>query len=108
MNKVENQVSTGLGDFRSAADNASYWSIATKMTSNVGALGAVSSALSESQSMVSTMSTALHGLDFGDGCDQERSRHGVSAGADLKAIQTDITAQQASLISIGSRRLSTA
>ena len=55
----ENQVSTGL-KISSAADNASYWSIATSMNSQVGALGAVSSALSESGSMLCTMSAALH------------------------------------------------
>ena len=32
LNKTENQISTGLR-ISSAADNASYWSIATKMNS---------------------------------------------------------------------------
>ena len=58
MNTTENQISTGLA-ISSAADNASYWSIATQMNSDIGALGAVNSALSESQSMIATMTTAM-------------------------------------------------
>ncbi len=100
MNKVENQVSTGLA-ISSAADNASYWSIATQMTSNVGALGAVNSALSESQSMVSTMTTALQtSISVMDAIKQDLTT-ASQPGANLKAIQQDITAQQQSLISIG-------
>ena len=85
----------------SAADNASYWSIATKMTSNVGALGAVNSALSESQSMVSTMTAALqHSISVMDAIKNDLVT-AAQPGADLNAIQQDITAQQQSLISIG-------
>lgn len=58
MNKYENQISTGLA-IAGASDNPSYWSIATSMNSDVGALGAVSSALSESASMLSTSTAAL-------------------------------------------------
>ncbi len=100
LNKTENQVSTGLA-ISSAADNASYWSIATKMTSNVGALGAVNSALSESQSMVSTMTTALNtSISVMDAIKNDLVT-ASQPGADLNAIQQDITAQQQSLISIG-------
>ena len=59
LNKVENQISTGKR-IGSAADGAAYWSIATKMSSNVGALGAVNDALSESSSLVGTMSAAMN------------------------------------------------
>jgi flagellin len=101
LNTVEKQVSTGLA-IGSAADNASYWSIATKMTSNVGALGAVNSALSESQSMVSTMSAALGtSISVMDAIKNDLVT-ASQPGADLKKIQTDIAAQQASLVSIGS------
>ena len=84
MNKVESQVSTGLA-ISSAADNASYWSIATKMTSNVGALGAVNSALSESQSMVSTMTAALqHSISVMDAIKNDLVT-AAQPGADLNA-----------------------
>src|SRR5208283_4434795 len=93
MNTVESQVSTGLR-ISSAADNASYWSIATKMTSNIGALGAVNDALSESQSMVSTMSSALNtSISVMDAIKNDLVT-ASQPGADLNKIQTDISAQQ--------------
>jgi flagellin len=101
LQKTENQVSTGLR-INTAADNASYWSIATKMKSSVGALGAVNDALSESQSLVSTMTSALNtSITVVDQIQKDL----VTASqpkADLNALQTDIAKQQASLISIGS------
>jgi flagellin len=100
LNQVQNEVSTGLA-ISSAADNPSYWSIATKMTSNVGALGAVNSALSESQSMVSTMSSALTtSISVMDAIKNDLVT-AQQPGADLNAIQTDINAQQQALESIG-------
>jgi flagellin len=101
LNQTENQVSTGLR-ISSAADNASYWSIATKMTSNIGALGAVNDALSESQSMVSTMSTALHTTISVMTAIKDDLVTAAQPGADLAKIQTDISAQQNLLVSIGS------
>lgn len=101
MNHIENQISTGLA-ISSAADNASYWSIATQMNSQVGALGAVSSALSESSALVSTMSSALTSTI--SVVDQIKNDLVTASnpGADLGKIQTDISAQQALLVSIGS------
>ena len=59
LNQVENQVSTGLA-IANAPGNPASCPIATKMTSDAGALGAVNNALGDSQSMVSTMSSALN------------------------------------------------
>lgn len=101
LQKTENEVSTGLR-INTAADNASYWSIATKMKSNVGALGAVNDALSESQSMVATMTSALNkSIDVVNAIKNDLVT-ASQPGADLTAIQTDIAKQQAALISIGS------
>jgi flagellin len=100
LNQVQNEVSTGLA-ISSASDNPSYWSIATQMTSNVGALGAVNSALSESQSMVSTMSSALNTTISVMDAIKNDLVTAQQPGADLQAIQTDITAQQQALESIG-------
>jgi flagellin len=58
LNKVQNEISTGLA-VSGPSDNVSYWSIATKMQSDVGALGTIDAALSESQSLVGTMTAAL-------------------------------------------------
>jgi flagellin len=100
LNNVESEVSTGLR-INSAADNPSYWSIATKMTSNIGALGAVNDALSESQSMVATMTSALNtSISVMDAIKNDLVT-ASQPGADLNKIQTDITAQQNLLVSIG-------
>jgi len=100
LSKYENQVSTGLS-ISSASDNAAYWSIASKMSSNVGALGAVSNALSESSSLVSTMSTALtQTISVLDSIKNDLIT-AQEPGASLSSIQTDIAAQQQLLMSIG-------
>jgi flagellin len=59
LNTYENQISTGLA-ISSAKDNAAYWSIATSMNSQIDTLGAVSSSLSESSSLLSTMTAAMN------------------------------------------------
>src|SRR5271163_694952 len=101
LNQYENQISTGLA-ISSAADNASYWSIATSMTSNVGALGAVSSALSESSSMLSTTTAALQAtVSVMDAIKNDLTSAAANPNANMTAIQTDITAQQQLLLSIG-------
>ncbi|MGA9487246.1 MAG: flagellin [Methylocella sp.] len=100
MNTTENQISTGLA-ITSAADNASYWSIATQMNSDIGALGAVNSALSESQSMIATMTTAMQStISVMDAIKNDLTT-AQQPGASLTKIQTDITAQQNALLSIG-------
>ena len=96
----EKQVSTGLR-ISSAADNASYWSIATSMSSQVGALGAVSSALLESSSMLGTMSAAMQStVSIMDNI-QNDLLTAQQPGTSLSKIQTDISTQQQLLISIG-------
>jgi flagellin len=100
LNTVEKQISTGLA-ISDASDNASYWSIATKMNSNVGALGAVSSALSESGAMLSTMSAAMTSTISVMDVIKDDLISAQQPGADLGKIQTDISAQQNLLVSIG-------
>jgi flagellin len=100
LNQVQNEVSTGLA-ISNASDNVSYWSIATEMNSDVGALGAVDSALSESQSMVATMSAAMNSTISVMDAIKNDLVTASNPGADLSQIQTDITAQQNILLSIG-------
>ncbi|HUI20607.1 MAG TPA: flagellin [Methylocella sp.] len=101
LSQTENQVATGLS-ITNASDSPSYWSIATQMNSDVGALGAVSSALGESQSMVATMSAAMvASISVMDAIKNDLVT-ASQPGANLTDIQTDITAQQNSLLSIGS------
>jgi flagellin len=96
----EDQVSTGL-KVQTAADNAAYWSIATKMTSQNDALGAVSDALNESGSLLSTMTAALNSTITIMDAIQKDLIAAEQPGADFSSIQTDIAAQQTALISIG-------
>jgi flagellin len=100
LNQVQDEVSTGLA-ISSASDNVSYWSIATKMQSDVGALGAVDSALSESQSMVATMSAAMNSTISVMDAIKNDLVTASNPGADLNQIQNDISAQQNLLLSIG-------
>ncbi len=76
---TEKQISTGLA-ISSAADNATYWSIATQMQSDVGALGAVNESLSQSSSIVSTMTQALQQAISVVQRDPQRSRHRFKPG----------------------------
>jgi flagellin len=101
LNKYETQVSTGLR-IATAADNASYWSIATKMSSSIGALGSVSDALSESSAMITTMNSALTGSISVLNAIKNDLVAAQEPGADLTKIGTDIAAQQKQLFSIGS------
>ena len=100
LNKTEKQISTGMA-ISGASDNASYWSIATKMNSNVGALGAVSSALSESGAMLTTMSAAMTATISVMDVIKDDLVSAQQPGADVDKVQTDITAQQNLLVSIG-------
>jgi flagellin len=100
LQTTESQVSTGL-KISTAADNAAYWSIGTKMSSQNDALGAVSDALNESGSLLSTMTTALNSTITIMDSIQKDLIAAEQPGADLSSIQTDIASQQQALLSIG-------
>jgi flagellin len=90
LQKTQNQISTGL-KVSTAADNASYWSIATQMRSDNGALGAVKDALNTGGAMLDTMSAAVNStIDV-----MNKIKNNLVAakqpGADLTKIGTDMT-----------------
>jgi flagellin len=58
LNKTQGQISTGLR-VGEASHNASYWSIATQMKSDNGALGAVKDAIGQSKAMINTFTSAM-------------------------------------------------
>lgn len=88
LDKTESQVVTGL---RMA-----------KASSNMGALSAVNDALGESQAMVSTLRSALYtAISVMDAIKNDLVT-ASEPGADLNEIQTDISARQNLLVSIGS------
>jgi flagellin len=105
LNTYENQVSTGLA-ISGASDNAAYWSIATSMNTQIGALGAVSSSLSESGSLLSTMNAALQQtvtIMNNINNDLLTAQGLVNEGdtTDLSKTQQDISDQIQSLLSLG-------
>jgi flagellin len=106
LNTYENQISTGLA-ISGAKDNAAYWSIATSMNSQIDSLGAVSSSLSESASLLSTMTAAMNQtVSVLDNIkvDLTTASSLVNEGGDSSDIadtQDDINDQIQSLISLG-------
>ncbi len=106
LNTYENQISTGLA-ISSAKDNAAYWSIATSMNSQIDSLGAVSSSLSESSSLLSTMTAAMNQtISVLDAIQTDLTTASglINTGANADQIadtQDDITDRIQSLISLG-------
>ena len=90
------QVSSGL-KVASASDNAAYWSISTTMKSDTSALSAVSDALNLGSSVVSTASSALNSTLTLLSKMKADLVTAQTPGTDRAQVQTDITAQQASL-----------
>ncbi|PVE20226.1 hypothetical protein DC522_33590, partial [Microvirga sp. KLBC 81] len=91
MNKNQNQISTGLR-VAEASHNASYWSIATGMKSDNGALGAVKDSIKQSKAMINTFTSAMDKtLTY-----LNKMKEGLVAasqpGADLAKIQTEFKA----------------
>ena len=102
MNMFENQISTGLA-IGGASDNAAYWSIATNMTSETNDLASVSGALSQTASMLSTTTNALQAaISVVDKISADlTTASDTNAASSMAEIQSDITAQQQNLLSIG-------
>uniref|UniRef100_UPI004044FB00 flagellin N-terminal helical domain-containing protein n=1 Tax=Microvirga sp. G4-2 TaxID=3434467 RepID=UPI004044FB00 len=91
MSKNQGQISTGLR-VAEASHNASYWSIATGMKSDNGALSAVRDSIGQSKAMINTFSSAMDKtLTY-----LNKMKAGLVAasqpGADLQKIQTEFDA----------------
>jgi flagellin len=99
LGQVQSQLSTGL-KIQSAADNSSYWSIATTMSSDNGALGVVSSALATSQSMLSTFNSAVVATISVVNQIKNDLVSAQNPGSNITQLQSDINAQQAALLQI--------
>jgi flagellin len=101
LEKTQSRISTG---FRvgSAQDNAAYWSIATTMRSDHGALGTVSDALGLGQA---TVDVAYNAIQTSIDTVTEIKKKLVAArepGVDKTKIQSEITELQQQLRSVGS------
>ncbi|WP_181704774.1 flagellin [Chthonobacter rhizosphaerae] len=97
MDGVQNRIATGL-KVGSAADNASYWSIATTMRSDNMALGAVKDALGLGAATVDVQYTALNSTV--DVMKEIKARLVAAQSGNPKLIQADITQLQDQLKTI--------
>jgi flagellin len=91
LNTTQNQISTGLA-VGSAADNASYWSIATQLGSDGGVVNAVNSALGESTQVLSTATSAINSIITTINSIETALTQATNPGAAITEIQTTITA----------------
>ena len=98
---TQSQISSGLR-IATASDNAAYWSIATKMKSDVSALSSVSDALSLGASALSTGTTAMTAEISTLQAMKASLVSAQQAGTDRVSIQSSITAGQAQLKSTAS------
>ena len=99
LTMTQNEISSGLA-VANASDNAAYWSISTSMKSDVSALGAVTNALNLGASVLNTATSAMTSVE---GILKQMKADIVTAqtsGTNATQVQSDITAQQQSLISI--------
>ena len=96
---IQNQVSTGLR-VADASDNAAYWSIATSMRSDTGALSAVSDALNLGSSTLGIATAALNSTLTIMNKMKADIVTAQTPGTDKTQIESDIAALQSSLRSI--------
>ena len=89
LKSTENQVSTGLA-VSSAADNASYWSIATQLNADSGVVTAANSALAQSQSVLSTASSAIGSITSTINSIESALTQASNPGANLANINTTL------------------
>ena len=90
LSTTEKQVSTGLA-VSTAADNASYWSIAAQLGSDSGVVTAANQALSQSQSVLSTASSAIASITSTINSIQTALTQASNPGASITNIQTTLT-----------------
>ncbi|MGI4765407.1 MAG: hypothetical protein ACRYGP_10155, partial [Janthinobacterium lividum] len=99
LNKTQGQISSGLA-VANASDNAAYWSIATSMKSDVSALGAVGNALNLGASVLNTATSAMNSVETILKQMKADIVTAQTSGVNLGQVQSDIAAQQQSLVSI--------
>ncbi len=99
LGKIQGQISSGLA-VANASDNSAYWSIATSMKSDVSALGAVTNALNLGASVLGTASSAMNSVETILKQMKADIVTAKTSGTDATQVQSDITAQQQSLVSI--------
>ena len=99
LTKTQAQISSGLA-VANASDNAAYWSIATSMKSDVSALGAVSNALNLGASVLNTATSAMNSVETILKQMKADIVTAQTSGTNATQVQSDISAQQQSLVTI--------
>ena len=99
LTQTQSQISSGLA-VANASDNAAYWSIATSMKSDVSALSAVSGALNLGASVLNTATSAMSSVETILKQMKADLVTAQTSGTNATQVQSDITAQQQSLISV--------
>ena len=89
LNTTESQVSSGLA-VSTAADNASYWSIATQLNADSGVVTSANQALSQSQSVLSTASSAISSIITTINSIESALTQAATPGASISDIQTTL------------------
>ena len=97
LSSTEKQVSSGLA-VATAADNASYWSIAAQLGSASGVVSASNQALSQSQAVLSTASSAIASVTSTIAQIESALTQATNPGADLAAIQTTLVGLSTQLV----------
>jgi flagellin len=99
LQTTQSRISTGMR-VANASDNAAYWSIATTMKSDNGALGAVKDALNLGSATIDVDSSALNATK--DVVNQIKNKlvAALQPGVDRTKVQAEITALQGQLKSI--------
>ncbi|MBM6582258.1 hypothetical protein ILT44_18810 [Microvirga sp. BT689] len=91
LGKTQSQISTGLR-VGEASHNASYWSIATQMKSDNGALSAVKDSIQQSKALINTFTSALDKTLVYLNKMKEGLVAATQPGADLAKINTEFKA----------------
>ena len=89
LSTVQNQVSTGLR-VATAADNSSYWSIASQLTADSGVVSASNDALSQGQSVLATASSAINSVITTINSIQTALTQATEPGANIGNINTSL------------------
>ncbi|MFV0279839.1 MAG: flagellin [Rhodoblastus sp.] len=99
LQNTQNQISTGL-KVATSADNTSYWSMASTMKSDNGALGAVKTSLAQSASMLGFGNSVINNVISVMNQIKNDLVTAKQPGSDLDKIGTDITQAAKQLTSI--------
>jgi len=101
LDKTQNEISTGLR-VSTAADNASYYSIATSLKSDSSALTTISDSLDVADSTLSTATSAIDKISDVLSKIKDSLVTATTQGADRTKIQAEISTYQAQLATIAS------